>query len=153
MFQVFLWFGCLSITLWHAGDEKLDINLHKELRFPTDSAAPQACFKDCMEDGIFSNICPGDTAGTSPCLQLQHGWEMELGSSALVPDILQCPQLPTDILWAVSGAGHFLLSRYAHSSPAVVLNFGGWKLARQGKEMNNYATIFLALYLCKAASE
>lgn len=154
MFQVFLRFGCLSITLWCAGDEKLDTNLHKELRFPTDLATPRAFFKDCMEDGIFGNICSGDIAGTSPCLQLQHGWEMGLGSSALVLDIPQCPQLPTDTLWAISGgAGHILLSCYAHSCPAVALNFGGWKLARQGKEMNNYATIFLALYLCKTGSE
>lgn len=76
------------------------------------------------------------------------------GSSALVLDIPQGPQLPTDTLWAIrGGAGHILLSCYAHSCPAVALNLGGWKLARQGKEMNNYATILLALYLCKTASE
>lgn len=35
----------------------------------------------------------------------------------------------------------------------AVLSFGGWKLPREGKETNNYAAIFLALYLCKAALE
>jgi len=44
---------------------------------------------------------------------------MGLGSSALVLDIVQCPQLPTDTLWAMSGgAGHILLSCCAHPCSA-----------------------------------
>lgn len=92
--------------------------------------------------------------GAVPASKFSTPGKWTLGSSALVLGKLQRPQLPTNTLWAIGGgAGHVLLSRYAHSTPAVVLSFRGWKLARQEKEINNSATIFLALYLWKTASE